>query len=148
MTFTMGTIAAVCLGLAIAFMVKKLAKRTVVYLMLIVGVTGLGGAAGAIVTKIVQSGVNGAANATDRLLGVGVGAFICAAVLTIFIWPHVKPKSPQPPTRATPWLALAWGTVAAAAGGVFAQAAGFSGNIVAQGITYLNSGLTAFFQGF
>lgn len=148
MTLTMGGIAALSLAIAIALMVKKLAKRMVVYLMLVVGLTGLGGALGAIVSRVVHSGVNGATHATDRFFGAGVGGLVVMAFLTIFIWPHVKPKGPQPPTKLTPWLALSWGTAAAAVGGVFAQAAGFSGNIVAQGVSYLSDGITAFIGGF
>lgn len=148
MTFTTGGIAAICLAIAIAFMIKKLAKRAVVFLMLIVGLTGLGGALGAIVTRVVHSGVNGATNATDRLLGAGVGGLVVMAVLTIFIWPHVRPKGAQPPTKVTWFLALIWGMAASAVGGVFAQAAGFSGDIVAQGVSYLSAGVTAFIGGF
>lgn len=148
MTFTMGGIAAICFGLALVLIKTSQGKRTTVYLMLIAGVLGLGGALGAIVNRIVTSGVNGASNATDRLLGAGVGGFLIAAALSIAIWPHAKPKSPKPPTKATPWLALTWGMVAAAVGGIWAKAAGMSGDIVAQGFNYLSDGVTAFFQGF
>lgn len=147
MTLTMGGIAALALVVALAFMKKGLAKRGVVYLMLTVGLLGLGGALGAIVTRIVNSGVHGASNATSRLFGTGVGGFAIMLLLTIFIYPHVRPKG-QPPTKATPWLALIWGTVAAAVGGVWATAAHGSGNFIAQGFAYLSDGVTAFIGGF
>jgi hypothetical protein len=92
--------------------------------------------------------VNGATSATDRLLGVGVGGLIIALVLTIFIYPHVKLKGAQPPTKVTPWLGLAWGSVAAAVGGIFGTAAGIGSDVVAQGANLLLSGATAFLSGF
>jgi heme A synthase len=147
MTLTLGGIAALCFGVALALMKKGLAKRSVVYLMLLAGMAGLGGALGAIVARIVRSGVNGATNATDRLLGTGVGGLLVILVLSIFIYPHVKPKNAQPPTRSTPWIGLAWGTVAASVGGVFAAAAGFSTNIVAQSANFLLTNAPAFFSG-
>ena len=146
MTLTLAGIAAICFGVALALMKKGLAKRGVVYLMLLAGMAGLGGALGAIVAKIVRSGVNGAANATDRLLGAGVGGLLVILVLSIFIYPHIKPKG-QPPTRATAWLALIWGTVAASVGGVFAAAAGFSTNILAESANFLLTNAPAFFSG-
>jgi hypothetical protein len=148
MTLTLGGIAAICLAAAIAFTVKKLAKRTVVFLMIIAGLAGLGGVLGSIIARVTQSGVNGATSATNRLLGVGAGGLIVMLVLTIFIYPHVKLKGAQPPTKATPWLGLAWGSVAAAVGGVFGAAAGVGTNVIAQGANLLLSGATAFFQGF
>lgn len=147
MTLTLGGIAAICFAAALAFTIKKLAKRTVVFLMIITGLAGLGGLLGAIVARITQSGVNGATQATDKLLGVGVGGIIVGLVITIFIYPHVKLKGAQPPTKATPWLGLAWGSVAAAVGGVFGAAAGIGTNVVAQGANLLLSGATAFFSG-
>lgn len=147
MTLTLAGIAAICFGVALALMKKGLAKRSVVYLMLLTGMAGLGGALGALIAKIVGSGVHGATNVTDRLLGTGVGGLLVILVLSIFIWPHVKPRSPQPPTRATPWLALTWGSVAAAVGGVFAAAAGFSTSIVAEGANFILTNAPAFFSG-
>lgn len=147
MTLTLGGIAALCFAAAIAFMVKHLAKRTVVFLMIITGLAGLGGVLGSIVARISRSGVNGATQATDKLLGVGVGGLIVGLVLTIFIYPHVKLKSPQPPTKATAWLGLAWGSVAAAVGGIFGAAAGIGTDVVAQGANLILSGATAFFSG-
>lgn len=146
MTLTMGGIAALCFAFALALMVKKLAKRAVVYLMLIAGITGLGGALGALIAKVVGIGVNGASVAADRMLGAGVGGLIVGGIMTIFLIPHIKPKG-QPPTRFTPWLALAWGSVAVAVGGVFAAAAGLSSNLFATGSNTLSSVVMAFFQG-
>lgn len=146
MTLTLAGVSAVAFCVALAFMRKGLAQRTVVYLMLIAGVVGLGGAIGSVITRVVRSGVNGAAKATDQLFGVGVGGFIAVLVLTIFIYPHAKPKG-KPPTRATPWLALIWGTVAFAVGGVFAAAAGLSANLFATGSNTVSGVLLAFFQG-
>lgn len=146
MTLTLAGLAAICFGVALALMKKGLAKRGVVYLMLLAGMAGLGGALGAIVARIVRSGVNGATNATDRLLGTGVGGLLVILVLSIFIYPHVKPRG-QPPTKATAWLALIWGTVAASVGGVFAAAAGFSTNIVADSANFLLTNAPAFFGG-
>lgn len=146
MTLTLGGIAAIAFCIALAMMKKGLAKRMVVYLMLIAGVAGLGGAIGSVIARIVRSGVNGATKATDQLFGVGVGGLIAILVLTIFIYPHVKPKG-QPPTRATPWLALIWGSVAIAVGGVFAAAAGLSANLFATGSNTVSGVLLAFFQG-
>lgn len=148
MTLTLGGIAAVAFAVAIAFMVKKLAKRTVVFLMIIAGLAGLGGILGSIITRISRSGVNGATHATDKLFGVGVGGLIVCLVLTIFIYPHVKLKGGQPPTKATPWLGLAWGSVAAAVGGIFGTAAGIGSDVVAQGANLILSGATAFLAGF
>ena len=148
MTLTLAGIAAIAFGTAIAFMIKKLAKRTVVFLMIIAGLAGLGGLLGAIINRAVRSGVSGATHATDRLLGVGVGGLLIGIVLTIFIYPHVKLKGAQPPTKATPWLALAWGSVAAVVGGVFGAAAGIGSDVIAQGANLLLSGATAFIQGF
>ena len=146
MTLTLGGLAAIALCVALACMKKGVAKRSVVYLMLIAGTAGLGGAIGSFISRIVRSGVNGATKATDQLFGVGVGGLIAILVLTIFVYPHVKPKG-QPPTRATPWLALAWGTVAIAVGGVFAAAAGLSANLFATGSNTVSGVLLAFFQG-
>lgn len=146
MTLTLTGLAAIAFCVALAFMKKGLAKRSVVYLMLIAGTAGLGGAIGSVITRIVRSGVNGATKATDQLFGVGVGGLIAILVLTIFVYPHAKPKG-QPPTRATPWLALAWGTVAIAVGGVFAAAAGLSANLFATGSNTVSGVLLAFFQG-
>lgn len=148
MTLSLGGIAAVCLAAAIALSIKHLAKRTVVVLMLIAGLAGFGGILGAILARVSQSGVNGATQATDRLLGVGVGGLIVGLVLTIFLYPHLKPKGAQPPTKATPWIALAWGSVAAATGGIFGAVAGVGTDVVAQGANLLLSGATAFIQGF
>lgn len=146
MTLTLGGIAAIAFCIALACMKKGLAPKIVVYLMLIAGVAGLGGAIGSVITRIVRSGVNGAAKATDQLFGVGVGGLIAVLVLTIFIYPHAKPRG-KPPTRATPWLALAWGSVALAVGGVFAAAAGLSANLFATGSNTVSGVLLAFFQG-
>lgn len=148
MTLTLGGIAAICFAAAIAFKVKKLAKKTVVFLMIIAGLAGLGGVLGSILARVTQSGVSGATQATDKLLGVGVGGLIVGLVLTIFLYPHVKLKGAQPPTAATPWIGLAWGSVAAAVGGVFGAAAGIGTDVVAQGANLLLSGATAFLQGF
>lgn len=147
MGLTMGGIAAVCFAIAIAFIVKKLAKRTVVFLMLITGVIGLGGIVGSIVTRTTHGGVGGATRASNALLGTGAGGLIVLAVLSIFIYPHIKPKG-QPPTKFTPWLALIWGPIAAAVGGVFAAAAGLSSNIVAGGVSSLGDLVSAVIQGF
>lgn len=148
MTLTLGGIAAICFAAAIAFMVKHLAKRTVIFLMIITGLAGLGGILGSVITRMSRSGVHGATQATDKLLGVGVGGLIVCLVLSIFIYPHVKLKSPEPPTKATPWLALAWGSVAAATGGVFGAAAGIGTGVVAQGANLILSGASAFLAGF
>lgn len=146
MTLTMAGIAAICFAFAIALMIKKMAKRIVVYLMLIAGVAGLGGALGGFITKLVGIGVNGATVGVERLVGAGVGGLIVGGIVTIFLFPHIKPKG-QPPTRITPWLALAWGSVAIAVGGVFAAAAGLSANLFATGSNTVSSVLLAFFQG-
>lgn len=146
MTLTLAGIAAICFGVALAMMKKGLGKRAVVYLMLLAGMAGLGGAFGALIAKIIRSGVNGATDTTDRLLGTGVGGLLVLLVLSIFIYPHVKPKG-QPPTKATPWLALTWGTVAASVGGVFAAAMGFSTSIVAEGANFILTNAPAFFSG-
>jgi len=147
MTLTLGGIAAVALAIALTFMFKKMAKRATVYLMLIAGLAGIGGILGSIVDRIVNSAVGGAASATERLSGQAIGGFIIIAVMSIALWPHVKPKG-QPPTRLTPWIAFAYGAVLYAVGGVFSQMAGLSTNIVAQGANFLVSGATAFIQGF
>lgn len=147
MTLTLGGIAAVCLAIALTLMFKKMAKRAVVWLMLIAGVCGLGGILGSIVNRIVNSAVSGATSAMDRLSGQAIGGFIIIAVMSIALWPHVKPKG-QPPTRLTPWIALVFGAVLYAVGGVFSEMAGLSQNIVAQGANFLLSGAAAFIQGF
>jgi drug/metabolite transporter (DMT)-like permease len=147
MTLTLGGIAAVSLAIALTLMFKKMAKRTVVFLMLIAGLAGLGGILGSIIDRIVKSAVGGASSATDRLTGQAIGGFIIVAVLTICLWPHVKPKG-QPPTRFTPWLAFVYGAVLYAVGGVFSQMAGLTTNIVAQGANLGFAALASFIQGF
>lgn len=146
MTLTLGGIAAVCLAVALTLMFKKMAKRTVVYLMLVAGLAGFGGILGSLVDRIVNSAVDRAASATDKLSGQAIGGFILVVVMSIAMWPHIKPKD-QPPTRMTPWIAFAYGAVLYAVGGVFSQIAGQSTNIVAQGANFLLSGAVAFFQG-
>lgn len=146
-TLTLGGIAAVCLAIALTLMFKKMAKRAVVYLMLIAGLAGLGGLLGQIIDRIVGAAVGGAVSAADRLSGQAIGGFILIAILTIVLWPHVKPKG-QPPTRFTPWVALLYGAVLYAVGGVFSQMAGLSTNIVAQGANMALSGVVAFIGGF
>lgn len=147
MTLTLGGIAAVSLAIALTFMFKKMAKRAVVYLMLIAGLAGFGGILGSVVDRIVNGSVDRATSAADRLSGQAVGGFIVVVVMTIALWPHIKPKG-QPPTRLTPWIAFFYGAVLYAVGGVFSQIAGQSTNIVAQGANFLLSGAVAFFQGF
>jgi len=147
MSLTLGGIAALALVIALAFMFKKIAKRTTVYLMLIAGLAGFGGILGTIITRAATSAVGGVASATNRLFGVAVGGIVIVAVMTIALWPHIKPKG-QPPTRATPWIALLYGAVLTAVGGVFSQAAGLSSNFVAQGVNFLGGAVTAFIQGF
>lgn len=147
MSLTLGGIAAICLAIALTFMVKKMARRATVYLMLIAGLAGLGGVLGSIIDRIVNAAVGGAVSAADRLSGQAVGGFILIAILTIVLWPHVNPKG-QPPTKFTPWVALMYGAVLYAVGGVFSQMAGLSTNIVAQGANMALSGVMAFIGGF
>lgn len=147
MTLTLGGIAAVSLAIALTLMFKKMAKRATVFLMLIAGLCGLGGILGSIVDRIVNSAVGGATSAADRLSGQAIGGFIIIAIMSIALWPHIKPKG-QPPTRLTPWIAFLYGAVLFAVGGVFSEMAGLSQNIVAQGANFLVSGATAFIQGF
>lgn len=146
MTLTLTGIAAIAFCVAVACMRKGLAKRIVVFLMLITGTIGLGGIVGAIMSRTTHAAVGGATSASDKLFGAGVGGLILMLVLTIFIYPHVKPKG-QPPTKATPWLALIWGPIAATVGGVFAAAAGLSSNIFAGGANSVSGVVTAFLQG-
>lgn len=146
MGLTLGGISALALVIALAFMVKKMAKRSTVYLMLIAGL-GLGGFLGGIIVSIVTAIMGGAASATDRLFGAGVGGIIVVVIMAIALYPHVKPKG-QPPTRLTPWIALAFGTVLVVAGGFFSTAAGLASNVVTQAANLGLSGLVAFVQGF
>lgn len=146
MSLTMGGISALALVIALTFMFKKIAKRTTVYLMLVAGLAGFGGLLGSLIDRAVGSAVGGATSATDRLFGTAVGGLVVVAIMTIAMWPHIKPKG-QPPTRATPWIALMYGAVLTAVGGVFSQAAGIGGNFVAEGVNSVGDFLAAFIQG-
>lgn len=145
MTLTLAGISAIGLAIALTCMHKKLGKRSVVFLMAIAGL-GPSGFLGDIIVRIVTAIMGGAATASDRLVGAGVGGIVVALVMAFAMWPHVKPKG-QPPTRLTPWLAFFFPTVLFAAGGFFSDGAGLASNVVTQGVNLALSGMFAFFQG-
>lgn len=147
MTLTVGGIAAACLLIGLALLKKKLAKSAATRLLLLAGFFGIGGVLGDLTARIIRSGLDGTSNLTERLLGTGAGGLLGLAVLSIFVWPHVRPKA-APPTKATPVLAFIWGGVAAAVGGLFTAAAGLSSNFAVEAVNGINQAATMFLQGF
>lgn len=149
MKFTLGGVAALALLVALVLMYKHYGKKAVPYLMLIAG-AGLAGIGGAVVGGVAARAVGGLTTAAERLLGVsgataGVGIVVA---LSLVLWPHMKPKGAQPPTRFTPWGALLYFPTLVAAGGVFSSLVGLSHNIVTQAAGMLGTTLFAIVQGF
>lgn len=146
MTFTVAGVAALALIIALGLMYKKYGKKIVPWLMLIAG-GGLGGILGALIANLTGSAVNGVSAAAGRLLAAGaVGGLVVMAWLTIILLPHMKPKG-QPPTRFTPWVALAYLPVLVAVGGIMSGLAGLSQNVVTQAASIVWSTAAAVIQG-
>jgi hypothetical protein len=147
MVLTLGSVAAVAFAIALTLLFKHMAKKTVVWLMLIAGI-GLGGVVGSLADGLVTRLVGGLSNVAGSLLGAtAAGGLIVVAVLTVLLYPHMKPKG-QPPTKFTPWLAFFFPAVLVAAGGVFSSVAGLSENVVTQAAGVTWSTIAAVIGGF
>jgi hypothetical protein len=146
MVFTLASVSAVSLVIALGLMYKRIGKKFVPWLMAIAGI-GPSGIFGALVERIVSSLVGGISSATSKLLGAGVGGLVLVAWLTIVLLPHMKPKG-QPPTKFTPWVAFVYPSVLVAVGGIFSGLAGLSGNIVTQAAGMTWSTISAVIGGF
>lgn len=141
-------------GIAVLFLVTGLALKKrgyaptiVVWLMFLTGIVGLGGFVGAMFARGVTGGVHGANAATAKAFGAGgVAGLAVLIVLSIFVIPHLHPKK-SPPTKATWLLALLWGPVATAVGGVFALAVSKTNGVAAELVTQTMQFLTDAFQG-
>lgn len=147
MTLTLGGIAALALVIAIGLMIVGIAKQAVVYLMLIAGI-GLSGVLGVTIGRVMSSAVNGTATAADSVLGAGaLGMLALFAFLSTLLLPRLKPKG-NPPTKWTKWIALSYGSVMVATGGIASAAVGLQQNIVTEAASALMTAATAVIQGF
>ncbi|HEY2086229.1 MAG TPA: hypothetical protein VGH54_09420 [Mycobacterium sp.] len=147
MGLTLGGIAAISLVIAIGLMVVGIAKQAVVYLMLIAGL-GLSGLIGVALGRIMGSAVKGTATAGDAVLGAGgLGTLVLFAFLSTLLVPRLKPRS-NPPTKWTKWIALSYGSVMVATGGIVSALMGLQQNVVTQAASALMSAATAIVGGF
>lgn len=135
LSFAAIAVTAFVLGLLFHF--KKVAKKAVVVLMLIASF-GIAGVLGSVLARLASSATEGTTSATGKLFGTSV-PFVLAVLVLAYLVIHLKPKG-QPPTRFTPWIALASVPILLAAGGVFAGMA-TQGRVTVADIT---TGATAF----
>jgi hypothetical protein len=117
---TFAAVAVLAFVLGVLFHVKKVGKKAVPWLM-VVASFGLAGVLGSVLDRLASSSTAGTTSATARLFGTAV-PMVLAVVVIAYLAIHMKPKG-QPPTRLTPWIALASVPILRAAGGVFASIA-------------------------
>jgi drug/metabolite transporter (DMT)-like permease len=142
LSFAALAVAAFAVGLLLHW--KKTGKKVVPWMMLVAGF-GIAGMLGSVLNRIASSLTSGTTSATERLFGTGVPVLV--AVLTIvYLAIHLKPKG-QPPTRFTPWVALAFASILVAAGGAFAAAAATSETALGQATTGAWEFVVALFPG-
>jgi hypothetical protein len=147
MSLTLGGIAAIALIIAIGLMIVGIAKQAVVYLMLVAGI-GLSGVLGVTIGRVMGSAVKGTATASDTVLGAGaLGTLALFAFLSTLLIPRLKPRS-NPPTKWTKWIALSYGSVMVATGGIVSAAVGLQQNIVTEAASALMTAAAAVIQGF
>lgn len=141
MTLTFTALAVIAFAVGVLLHYKKTGKKVVPWLMLVAGF-GIAGTLGTILARVAASATAGTTSATGRLLGTSVPVLLAVLVI-VYLAIHLKPKG-QPPTRFTPWIALAGASVLFAAGGVFASFAGFGENAMGDLTSGAWATLTAF----
>ncbi|WP_020393439.1 hypothetical protein [Kribbella catacumbae] len=114
-------VAVLFLGLAFTLHFLKSAQKTVNWCMLIGGF-GVAGVIGMLLARLAGLVVGTTNSGTRLLFGAGVPLLAVLVVGTILVV-HMRPGG-KGPSRATPWLALAFPSFVAALGGGVAAAMG------------------------